>query len=269
MNKLKIPLSAACLLIVYALFLEPFHIRITTAVIDDDALSPFFTKYKTIFLSDIHVSTLGIREKRLLSKIKELAPDIIFLSGDYVTWNGNYQRTFDFLKELKAAYGVYGVLGDSDYTSSRKSCLYCHAFEKNRTEFSIRFLKNRSIVIGEPGYRIKLAGIETFHHITEQEQKDLTGDNRFPQIILSHKQIRLDSLPDQHVLILSGDTHGGQVYLPDIVWRKAFGKTKGPVRRGFVEDGKKSMYVSRGIGTSMLPMRFFCPPEIVLFKGKV
>ena len=86
-----------------------------------------------------------------------------------------------------------------------------------------------------------------------------------PSIVLSHSPLSFDSVDkDLDVLILSGDTHGGQVPSPALFWR-LFGYEKMvKYSHGLYREGRKMMYVSRGIGTSHIPIRIFRKPEVVV-----
>lgn len=229
--------------------------------------SGFFHKYKTVFLTDVHASFPGIREKALLREIRKICPDIIFLGGDYVSWSGEYKRARAFLRKLKVKTGIIGVLGDADYQNSRESCLFCHNFGSTK-QLPIRFLRNRSVFLPYGNTRMKITGLETFFGNNFLRKSRLGKASRRPRIILTHKQFNLDEIPDQPVLILAGDTHGGQAYLPDFVWQILFGKSKGSLRHGIVKNGERHLLVSAGIGTNTWPLRFFCPPEVILFKGE-
>lgn len=107
------------LFLAYAVFVEPFWVRTKVVEVDDANFVDFFKQYKTILISDIHVSRLGIREKILLNKIKKISPDIIFITGDFVSWAGDYEKAFEFIAKLKSKVGIWAVLGDSDYQNSR------------------------------------------------------------------------------------------------------------------------------------------------------
>ena len=264
----KISFIGICCFLLYALIVEPFLIRVNEIKIKDENFSEFFKAYKTVLISDIHVSNLGNREKLLLKKINKISPDIIFLAGDYVSWNGDYDKAFNFLSRLKANLRVFGVLGDSDYQSSRNSCKFCHSFsKKNDINLQVRFLRNETAFLAYNNSQMAISGVEVF-------QKDLSEANRIikhnpdcPEILISHKQITLGEISNRSILVLSGDTHGGQIYMPEKVWQKVFGRSKGNVRAGLIEKDKKKLFVTTGIGTNSIPFRFMCSPEIVLFKG--
>jgi uncharacterized protein len=92
----------------------------------------------------------------------------------------------------------------------------------------------------------------------------LTGKE--PVIILSHSPLVFDLINDnQNVLILAGDTHGGQIPLPSWLWRLLGYEKNAKYEQGWFQGGQKKMYVTRGVGTSHFPIRFFRRPEITVF----
>jgi len=91
------------------------------------------------------------------------------------------------------------------------------------------------------------------------------ANDETPAIILAHNPLAFDILPeDQEVLVLAGDTHGGQIPLPSWLWRILGYEKCARYNQGLFRKGKKRMYVSRGIGTSHLPLRIFRRPEVVV-----
>jgi hypothetical protein len=79
-----------------------------------------------------------------------------------VKWKRNYEAALTFLSQLKAKIGIWGVMGDYDYSSSRKSCLFCHGEgSKQFTQrYSIRFLRDSSELLNLPGGTLRIEGIE-------------------------------------------------------------------------------------------------------------
>jgi predicted MPP superfamily phosphohydrolase len=78
---------------------EPFWIQIKEVTIKDKTFSPFFKTYKTILITDLHVSKIGLREQILIKKINEISPDIILLAGDYVAWVGIMKRPLMYFQD--------------------------------------------------------------------------------------------------------------------------------------------------------------------------
>ena len=199
-------------------------------------------------------------KKKLLEIIDEIKPDYIFLTGDYVKWGKGYDTALDFLSRLKAKAGIYAVMGDYDYSNSRKSCLFCH--EKGAGEFTkdhnIKFLRNNKVDISLTDGKVSFAGIDREY---EDGEKNIANS----EIVLSHSPLFIDEFETENeVLILSGDTHGGQIPLPGVIWKLLCYEKNAKYSQGLFKKGNTSMYVSRGIGTSHIPFRLFRRPEVVV-----
>lgn len=267
----KVLLLSACaatlaLLLSYGVFVEPNDIELNHVRISDPELARVLGDKVVVLLSDLHIGTPGLREERLMRMLEELRPDIIFLAGDYVPWQGDYAGAFGFLSRLKARIGIWGVLGDYDYSRSRQSCLFCHeqGSGKPTGRHGIMFLKNRAAEVSIDGRSLRIVGIDI-----EDEPSAwplLQGGKKDPPVIaLSHNPLVFDLVPDDRsVVLLAGDTHGGQVALPDWVFDVMGYRKNARYNRGLFEQMNKKMYVSSGIGTSHLPIRLFRKPEIAV-----
>lgn len=256
------------LFLLYAMFIEPNRIEISHVEIKDDALNHILKGKTAVHLSDLHINKVGKREKESLRIIADLKPDLIFLTGDYVKWNGNYEEALSFLSGLEAPMGVWAVMGDYDYSSSRKSCFLCHepGSGKPTTQHRVRFLRNAIVQAAFPNGEACLGGIDP-----ESSLSDVAGmpasflKDKTPAIILSHSPLIFDAMDKDHdVLILAGDTHGGQVPVPAQFWQLVGYKKNARYNHGFFQEGHKKMYVTRGIGTSHFPLRFLRAPELVV-----
>lgn len=249
----------ACLAF-YGFFIEPEHLEVTHLWPDNPVLKDKLKGKIAVQLSDIHIKKIGSLEKRVLSLLEEIKPDFIFLTGDYVKWDGDYEPALSFLSQLKAKNGIYAVMGDYDYSNSRKSCLLCH--EKGTGEvtkrYSIMFLRNTKTDIVLPKDKVTIAGIDKDY---EDKAIDIAGAN----IVLSHSPLSFDEIKSEdEVLMLSGDTHGGQIPLPSWLWSILGYEKNARYDHGLFKEGKKTMYVNRGIGASHVRFRLFRKPEIVV-----
>jgi predicted MPP superfamily phosphohydrolase len=149
-------------LIIYGVFIEPYRIEIHHVFIHDPHLGRILGKNTLIRLSDLHIENMGKREQKILKILDDLQPDIIFLTGDYVKWNGDYEAALNFLSQLRAGIGIWAVMGDYDYSNSRKSCLFCHEPERGRftTRHSVRFLRNTSEIVNLQEGAVRIWGVD-------------------------------------------------------------------------------------------------------------
>ncbi len=252
----------------YGVFVEPYQIRTHHVWIHDSALSKVLGDRTIVHLSDLHISTFGKREEKVLKMLDELKPDFVVLTGDYVTWGGDYNNALDFLSKVKANEGVWAVLGDYDFSNSRKSCLFCHEEGSGRMTsiHTIRFLRDTFERVDLPSGALWIGGVDIAERrpFISRENYLLLQKNE-PLVLLCHDPLLFDVLDDrQRVIVLSGDTHGGQIPLPSWVWSAVGYKRNAVYNDGLFEVGNKKMYVSRGIGTSHFPIRFLKKPEVVV-----
>lgn len=249
----------------YGFFIEPYQVGLTLLDLRGEPVGSGIRGLVAVHLTDLHTGKIGVREKKVLSLVRELKPDLIFLTGDFVKWRGDYSQALAFLDELRAKHGVFGVLGDYDTSDSRKSCLFCHEpgdYANQNRSHGVRFLRDEILTIPVGNQEIRIGGMG-FRENPDMNTID-SPDARSPQILLSHNPLGFDGVPDEcETLVLAGDTHGGQIYLPSWAWRLLGYEKNEKYNYGLFSKGKKRLFVSRGIGTSHLPLRFFRRPEVV------
>ncbi|MFZ3137754.1 MAG: metallophosphoesterase [Thermodesulfovibrionales bacterium] len=260
-------------LVIYGVFIEPYQIEIHHVWIHDQDLGRILEKTTLVQLSDLHIEDIGKREQKILKILDNLKPDIIFLTGDYVKWNGNYEAALTFLSQLKAKIGIWGVMGDYDYSSSRKSCLFCHREGSSELtkNHQVHFLRDSTEMVHLPQGPIWISGIEKEEADPSSPLKSLQFlKNKKPVIILSHNPLSFDLFDKDHnIFMLAGDTHGGQVPLPSWFSGIIGYEKNASYSQGYFKKGNAKMYVSRGIGTSHIPIRLFRKPEIVVLHFSV
>ena len=267
--------TSLILVILYGFFIEPCQVRLKTVEVHNKALASTFKKLKIVLLSDLHIgNNWSTPVKRTLEILNELKPDLILLTGDYVDWKREkqaYDNAITFLSHLSAPLGVYAVMGDSDYSFSRRSCEFCHeeASTHPPTQHQVKFLRDTQAVIDVEGEKISIIGIGRNSDYSSGSKTINNMRTGNPTIVLSHFSSVYNSInKEEDVLVLSGDTHGGQIYLPRFIWKIIRRKPDPAHMYGLFQDRNKSLYVTSGIGTSDIPFRLGMPPEVVLFVFK-
>jgi predicted MPP superfamily phosphohydrolase len=263
-------LSFALVLFVAKAYYDTNTIEVKHYQIKDARLGEAMAGLKVAFLTDLHIRSIDVRENKILEILNEEKPDLILLSGDYISFKGPYEPVMSFFYQLKAPYGVYAVLGNTEYSNQNGSCVLCH----NEKSKSLRerqnpvFLRNSFSVLEINHKKINIAGVDDPVEKKSDLKMALKGMNpRHSTILLAHSpEIFEEAATYAMDLLLCGHTHGGQIFITKYL---RYVLPLDPVLdflEGFFQEGKTLMYVSRGIGTSYVPFRLGVKPEITFFE---
>ena len=249
----------------YGTFIEPNRLVTHQVSIDGGGLPKGL---RIAVLSDIHAGGWFVQEKKLrliVEQTNQLQPDLIIILGDYMSGEGwmshrMYPEVFAaILKDLHAPLGVYSVLGNHDWWWDGRRVR--RALEAN----GIHVLDDEVTQMEFHGQQFSLAGLADLwtrpQHI---EQTIAMIPEGMPIIALTHNPDIFPHLPQRVNLMLAGHTHGGQVRFPiigTVIQPSDFGQR---YVRGHVYENGHHLFVTTGIGTSILPVRFGVTPEIVL-----
>jgi len=242
---------------------EPYMLTIEHERIQLDRLPAAFDGFRIVQLSDIHHGPFSDREQieRAVDTANRLKPDIIALTGDYISKERHYAAPCaEMLGRLKARYGVYAVLGNHDHWTD--AALITDLF---RAE-GITVLINEGMHFELNGQAIWLAGVDDTMVGLEDLSLALAGARSDEmKLLLAHNPIILRRAARASVdLVLSGHTHGGQVTIRGE--RSASGRPRRRMLKGLGRQGNTQIYVNRGLGTVVLPIRYGCPPEVSLLE---
>lgn len=206
------------------------------------------------------------RARSIVREINAAKPDIILLPGDFIA-DRQYQsdtgstaedEITSVLAELKAPLGVYATLGNHDWWHD--GAKFTNALKKR----GIHVLENDAQQIKNTALWVVGIGDHHTHH--SQPAKALSKLPKGAQaLVLMHDPASLVAMPPVQGLIVAGHTHGGQVYLPFIGALVVPGAAPKHWAYGWVEHDANSMYVTSGLGVSILPVRFNMRPEWVMF----
>ena len=226
---------------------------------------------KIVQLSDLHIGREGIaHEGEIRGRLAELNPDMILLTGDYVRWfaeKEDYQKAIAFLGTLQAPFGVFAVLGDADYSNARQSCGFCHRADLVRPTPMphVRFLRNTFVDVPLGQDTLRVIGLDAALEAGTRWQRLQPWVSPRPTILLSHTSVVYRAIPAQEdIFVFSGDTHGGEIYMPDLFWKLWKRKPDPEHMYGHYREGNKQLYVTSGVGSD-LPFRFGVPAEIAVF----
>lgn len=215
---------------------------------------------RIVQISDIHHGLFLTKEwlSDAVKKANRLKPDIIALTGDYVTYSRrNIEPAAEILGRLRARLGVYAVLGNHDFRVDADAVT--SALKRQH----IDVLRNRHVDLRLGGESFYLAGVDDYGYGADLRRAVKGIPQEAARVLLAHNP-RIIHLASRHgvSLVLSGHTHGGQVNIP--LLGTVYGKSPERLRYkiGWDRMGATQIYVSRGIGTIVLPCRLRCPAEI-------
>jgi predicted MPP superfamily phosphohydrolase len=270
-KRLRIALVAILLLIFcvvgWTFFIGPNRLVIREETLAIERWPRALSNLKIAVLSDIHAGGSFIDERKLrqiVERTNQLQPDLIVICGDYISGGRSHhemdpEKFAPLLKDFRAPLGVYSVLGNHDWWFDGERVR--RALEAN----GIKVLENEVATVETRGTSFWLVGLADLW--TRPQRVETTIANvpaGVPLIAITHNPDIFPQLPQGVSLLLAGHTHGGQVRLPligTIVSVSRFGERY--VSGHIVENGRH-LFVTTGIGTSIYPVRFGVPPEIVL-----
>ena len=240
-------------ILIYSIFFEPIDLENT---FHEVTIGKSGQSLVVAHVTDLHTKGLGEIELKLIDSLNLNKPDIIFITGDVTTPSGTQRGYEEVLSKLKAHLGVYFVQGNWEYWEPEKELnkIFKEVGIVNLTNNSIHFKDNLWFV----GLDDQLSG-----RPNREIYKNVPTKAKI--ISLFHSPILFESVKEKSHLAFAGHSHGGQVRLPLIgaLWTP---EGTGKYESGWFQGGIGKMYVSRGIGNSILPIRFNCMPEVAYIK---
>lgn len=275
-KKLTIFFFGAIAFMAFALFLwafviEPDRLTIKEETIALSNLPSQLDKLKIVAISDIHGGAAFITESKLQEIVRltnEQQPDLIVLLGDFVSQESDDHSQLKMeietiaknISGFKAKYGVYAVLGNHDWWANGKKV------QKALEDNGIKVLENDAERIIVNGQTLWLLGIPDYwtRQPINLPQAMRNIDSPAPIIAITHNPDVFPELPTAISLTIAGHTHGGQVNFPFIGAPIVPSEYKQRYVAGHIVEEGKHLFVTTGVGTSGLAIRFRVPPEIVV-----
>lgn len=235
-----------------------------------------FDGYRILQISDLHNKEFGSKQSTLLSKIQEINPDIIIITGDLIDSNNtDIDIAMDLIRESIKIAPIFYVSGNHESWSG--------SYEKLKSQLEengVTVLDNQKVQLSRGNASIDIVGLSDPSFIQsdfleydsntyiEDELSSLTSENENFKILLSHRPELFDIYANSDVdLVFSGHAHGGQFRIPFIGGLIAPDQGLFPkLTEGIHIKNNTSMIVSRGLGNSIIPIRIFNRPELILVK---
>lgn len=254
------------LLASYPIFVERYIILTNIYRVPVPNLPKAFSGFRIAQLSDLHYGflvPLGLI-RHVVERANRLKPDLIVCTGDYVHEKNSttqIDQVWPVISQLAAPSGVYSVLGNHDHWADTARSDYW----LKRTQQDLR---HKAVRIERKGHGLWLAGAGDLH----EDHRNLDGIlEQIPdsecRIVLAHNPDSADTIFSRRIdLMISGHTHGGQVNIPFV------GTPVLPVKNKNYSSGLKlsprgcKVFISKGIGWAICPVRFNCFPEIAVLE---
>jgi hypothetical protein len=271
---------------VHARFVAPRQLQVTrlegwqVGRFDQPSNLQTFKPLRVVFFSDLHLGEYKRREwaQCVVEAVNAQSPDLVLIGGDFVgrTKGCDVAELLAPLKQLRAPYGVYAVLGNHDYGIPGPD----HSEDLFRIlpEFNVRVLRNECVQIDE---HMRLIGVDELW--AEQADFDRAcadcscdDANGHAQVNAAKRTLVLGHNPDLMLtldrsrkdhgagLFIFGHTHQGQIYIPFLPGLAIPIKSK--FYRGSYDTPHGPIYVSSGCGENTTPTRLNTRPEIVVFE---
>ena len=266
---LLLVLAAAALLAVWAFWWEPGRLVLNEIELEVPGW-PEGEETRVALIADLHVgSPRNGRDnlRRVVGRVNETLPDLVLIAGDLTIDNvlgGGFVSPEEIAEDLAALdprLGSYAVLGNHD------RWLSAARVEAALSGAGIAVLDNRGARVRVRGHDVWIAGVAdhwTGHPSVEDALAGAAADE--PVIVVTHNPDIFPEVPARVSLTLAGHTHGGQVVIPFVgpgITPSRFGDR---YAAGHVVEEGRHLFVTTGVGTSRLGVRFLVPPEVVLLR---
>jgi len=249
----------------YGLLYSRLDVEITHRRVALARLPKAFEGFRIAQLSDIHISHFMTTNeiRRCVTMTNGLKPDLILLTGDYVSWDSEAQgEVVEALAGLRAPHGVFGCLGNHEALTGTEDSI-----TRLFAAHGIRILRQERAAIQLQGEMLNLIGIDDSEEDPRAADHLVIPDT--VNILLVHNigVADFDHAVELGIdLTLMGHTHGGQLSLEFIRRGLSFARLETPYVSGWYERPGGQLYVNRGIGTTIIPIRLGARPEITVFE---
>ena len=252
-------------------------LELNTYLIASDRLPEVFDGYRIAHVSDLHNAEMGKDNEKLLAMLRDSAPDIIAITGDLIdSRNTDIEIALHFIREAVKIAPCYYVTGNHeariakyDELKAGMEAVGVIVLEDTKTEINLKNEMITLIGVHDPSYQTDYLSGDSQTVIDNILSKLHTEDGNFT-VLLSHRPELFEIYVKHDIdLALSGHAHGGQFRLPFVGGLIAPNQGLFPeYDSGLYTQEYTNMIVSRGIGNSIIPIRFNNRPEVILIELK-
>ena len=232
----------------------------------DERIPEEFNGYKIAHISDLHND--GKKTNQIIKMLNKTNPDLIAITGDIIDSNHtNISVALEFVEKAIEIAPCYYVTGNHESWLSNYSYL-----KEELQKIGVVILDNIGIKLEKSNSSIKLLGVNdpSFSYGNMESNLNKINDETVYTILLSHRPELFDIYVKCGIdLVLTGHAHGGQIRLPFIGGLGAPDQGLFPkYDSGLYTEGDTNMIVSRGVGNSIIPIRFNNQPQLIIVHLK-
>ncbi|MFO0666016.1 MAG: metallophosphoesterase [Polyangiaceae bacterium] len=256
---------AALALSLWGVFIRRHWLLTHETRVPIESLPSAFDGYRIAHLSDLHIGSLTSQATidAWVERTNAAAPDLVVLTGDYVT-NGTvfHEDIARALGRLKARDGVYASMGNHDYFGEGEPLLGL------LDAVGVSVLRNRGVLVERDTHSMYIAGVDDTW--TKRDDLALALRDRpdgTTTVLLAHDPSTFVEASRAGVdLTLSGHTHGGQVAVPFLARALSLSHLAHRFHLGIYREGRSTLYVHPGLGTTGIPIRLGVAPAIAIHR---
>jgi len=226
---------------------------------------------KLLHISDIHIGLLRVPVKKIKNIIENEEPDIIIMTGDYIERPAQVPEFIQFLECVKGSFRVFLCFGNHDYKAFNKDKNKVAGFIRAIERTGAQVLHNRSVCVEFHNKKYNIIGIED-NNAGKPDIESALGKNPgdiHMNIAFSHNPDIVLKIPRNKVdYLFCGHFHGGQIWTPFGLEFKILRRDelcKMGIRKGLHKINGINLYINRGLGNVIFPLRFFSRPEIAVY----
>ncbi|MBM7561146.1 metallophosphoesterase [Fusibacter tunisiensis] len=250
-------------------------LEITKIEVRDETIPSAFNTFRIVQISDLHNKGFGNQQERLVKAVNALSPDIVVITGDLIDRRKyDLALAMEFVEKIADFVPIYYVSGNHEAWSGNYDEIVSAL-----SQAGVHILDDKALALKKADEEIRIIGLSDPDFLTstyldgtnytkmEKNLKALTEPSVY-QILLSHRPECFELYAHYNInLTFSGHAHGGQFRLPLVGGFIAPDQGIFPkYSSGLYQSGQAKMIVSRGLGNSIIPIRLFNRPEIVLVE---
>jgi uncharacterized protein len=265
-QKLALALSILLLAVYYVHDLEPSWIEVRSVSLSLPHLAPEFSGYRIVQLSDIHADRwmTSQRIQKVVDRVNQMHPDLVVLTGDFVTRNPQkFAPNLSVLKSLTPMDKTLAILGNHDAWTNPD------LVQQTLEAAGIDVLANQVVTLDRGLQQLHIGGVDDVWAQRDRLNEVLAAlPTTGAAILLAHEPDFADTsaATGRFDLQLSGHSHGGQIHIP--LMKRVLPPLAYKYPLGQYQVGSMIQYTNRGLGSSGIPIRFNCRPEITIFTLK-